>query len=73
MPTSTLVDFAVFSLVGGRALQLAVFLPGSTATPSIGRFGAWRLFSGCLSSATSIALAVLCVSAATRSRSVAIA
>lgn len=42
----------------------AVFLPGSTATSSIARFRVWRLFSGCLSSGTSIAFAVLRVSAA---------
>ena len=70
--TSTLVDFAIFSLVGGRALQVtAVLFPGSPATSSIARFGVRGLFSGCLSSGASIALAVLRVSTATRSRSAA--
>ena len=69
MRTSTLVDFAIFILVGGRALQLAaVLFPGSPATSPIARFRVRGLFSGWLSGGASIALAVLRVSTATRSR-----
>jgi hypothetical protein len=68
--TSTLVDFAIFSLVGSGALQVtAVLFPGSTATSSIARFGVGGLLSCCLSSGASVAFAVLRVSTAARSRS----